>query len=45
MEKKIKDIISKHYGEILSELEEIIDTDNTSLSIKVESNDFNCELA
>ncbi len=44
MESKIKQIMSKHYGEILSDLEEFMNTDRISLSIKIESDDFSCEL-
>lgn len=44
MEKKLREIIAKHYSEILSELEELIDTDEIALIIEVSNNEFNCKL-
>jgi hypothetical protein len=45
MQDKIKEIIAKHYGEILEELEEFIDTDELILSIEIEHEDFQCKLS
>jgi hypothetical protein len=44
MEEKLREIIAKHYSEILSELEELIDTDEIALMIEVSNNEFNCKL-
>lgn len=48
LESKIKEILAKHYADILSELETIIDSDCVELSISVEStevdNEFECRL-
>lgn len=44
MQEKIKKIITNHYGEMLTELEEIIDTDDISLTIEVIGSDFHCHI-
>ena len=45
MEEKLREIIAKHYSEILSELEElIVDTDEIALIIEVSNNEFTCKL-
>jgi len=44
MEEKLREIIAKHYSEILSELEELIDTDEIALIIEVSNNEFTCKL-
>ena len=44
MEEKLREIIAKHYSEILSELEELIDTDEIALLIEVSNNEFTCKL-
>lgn len=41
---KVREIMVKHYSEILSELEELIDTDEIALIIEVFHNEFNCKL-
>ena len=43
-EEKLREIIAKHYSEILSELEELIDTDEIALIIEVSNNEFTCKL-
>ena len=42
MNEKIKEILVKHYGQILTELEELVDTDTITLTIEVVGDDFAC---
>ena len=45
MEDKIKNLIGKYYGEILTELDEIgINVDNISLSIEINGENLNCKM-
>lgn len=44
MQEKIKEILEKHYSEILTELDEVVDVDGLDLTIKVQHEDFNCKL-
>ena len=44
MKLKVKEILGSHYSQILSELEEIINTDKISLSIEITGEGFNCKL-
>jgi hypothetical protein len=44
MEEKIKEILKNHYSEMLSELEEVLDTDDVELFIEIKNDDFHCRL-
>lgn len=48
LQSKVQDILAKHYAEILSELDEVVDSDSVELTITVESaeveNEFKCKI-
>lgn len=46
LEDSIKNILCKHYGEILSELEEVMNTDCIELDITIKSDEYkiDCKL-
>jgi hypothetical protein len=44
LEKAVKDIIMGHFSKIMEELEEIVNTDDVTLTIQIQHSDFNCEV-
>lgn len=46
MNQKIREIIEKHFSQILTELDEVdgIDVDNLDLSMSIQSDKFSCKL-
>lgn len=46
MNEKIREIIEKHFSQILTELDEVdgIDVDKINLSISIKSDEFSCKL-